>query len=86
MADDTYLQLVDGEVRAVDLSEMMRRHRAAVVKARADAVDQAADLFCDPAFDIAETYSAADAVMPAAMTDAAANVALALREVELGGP
>jgi hypothetical protein len=83
VADDVYLMLVDGKVQAVDLAPMMRRHRARAVKARADAIDQAADLLMDEAFDPGETWDAAEAQgMPAGAIDAAGNVALALSEIE----
>lgn len=86
MSDDTYLMLVDGEVQAVDLGPMMRRHRAAHVEAQAGPIDQAADLFGDSAFDPAETYDACEAAgMPNSAVNAAAHVAVTLREIELGG-
>jgi hypothetical protein len=83
VSDDTYLMLVDGQVQAVDLGPMMRRHRAAHVKARADAIDQAADLLMDQAFDPGETWDAAEASgMPAGAIDSAGNVALVLSAIE----
>jgi hypothetical protein len=82
--DDTYLMLgSDGVVRPVDLAPMMRRHRAAHIKARADAIDQAADLLMDQAFDPGETWDAAEAQgMPAGAIDSAGNVALLLSAIE----
>jgi hypothetical protein len=85
MSDDTYLMLVDGEVQAVDLGPMMRRHRAAHVEARADVIDPAAALFADPAFDLEETYDVAEAALPSADVNAASYIGLVLREVELNG-
>jgi hypothetical protein len=62
-----------------------RAHRGRVAGLRADAIDQVADLFGDPAFDPGQTYDAAEAWgMPGAAIDAAAHVAVALREIELG--
>jgi hypothetical protein len=84
VSDDTYMMLVDGEVREVDLGPMMRRHRAAHVEARADVIDPAA-LFADPAFDLEETYDAAEAALPGADVNAASYIGLVLREVELNG-
>jgi hypothetical protein len=84
VTDDTYLMLGDdGQVRPVDLGPMMRRHRARHVKARADAIDQAADLLMDQAFDPGETWDAAEAQgMPAGAIDSAGNVALLLSQIE----
>jgi hypothetical protein len=80
---DTYLMLVDGKVQAVDLGPMMRRHRAEHVKARADAIDPAADLLMNESFDVEETWVAAAAagMLPGAI-DSAGNVALMLRWIE----
>jgi hypothetical protein len=82
--DDTYLMLDgDGQVVPVDLGPMLRRHRAAHIKARADAIDQAADLLMDEAFDLAQTWDACEASgMPPGAIDSAGNVALALRRIE----
>jgi hypothetical protein len=86
VADDVYLMLVDGKVTAVDLGSVMRRHRAAHIKARADAIDQAADLLMDEAFDVGATWDAAEASgMPEGMIDSAGNVALILARIERGG-
>lgn len=83
MTNDTYLMLVDGKIEAVDLGPMLRRHRAEIVGYRARAVDQAAELLLDEAFDPSETWDAAEAAgMPAGMIDSAGNVALVLAEVE----
>jgi hypothetical protein len=83
VADDVYLMMVDGKVQAVDLGPMMRRHRDAHIKARADAIDQAADLLMDQAFDPGETWDAAEAQgMPEGAIDSAGNVALLLSAIE----
>jgi hypothetical protein len=51
---------------------------------KADAIDQAADLFGTPGFDPVETYDACEAAgMTVGQTDSAANVAVTLREIEL---
>ena len=82
--DDVYLMLGDdGKVVPVDLAPMMRRHRAAHIEARADAIDQAADLLMDEAFDPGETWDAAEAQgLPAGAIDSAGNVALLLSQIE----
>jgi hypothetical protein len=81
--DDTSLMLVDGKVVPVDLGPMLRPHRAAHVKARADAIDQAADLLMDQAFDPEATWDAAEASgMPEGAIDSAGNVALLLSQIE----
>src|SRR5438034_9626801 len=54
--------------------------RKAAVGARADRIDQAAALFADPAFDLEETYGAAEAAMPGADVNAASYIGLILRE------
>jgi hypothetical protein len=85
VTDDTYLMLVDGKVVPVDLAPVMRRHRAAHVKARADLIAQAASMLGDEAFTLEESYEAAEAAMPPGMVNAAGHIAVTLREVELGG-
>jgi hypothetical protein len=81
--DDTYLMLVDGKVVPVDLGPMLRRHRAAHIKFRADAIDQAADLLMDEAFDLEATLDTCEASgMGSGAIDSAGNVALALRRIE----
>ena len=81
--DDTYLMLVDGKVVPVDLGPVLRRHRATHIEARADAIDQAADLLMDQAFDPGETWDACEASgMPAGAIDSAGNVALLLSQIE----
>jgi hypothetical protein len=83
--DDTYLMLVDGQVVPVDLGPMLRRHRAAHIKAQADAIDEAAGLLMDEAFDPESTWDACEASgMPSGAIDSAGNVALALWQVERG--
>jgi hypothetical protein len=80
---DMHMMLVDGKVVAVDMEPMLRRHRAAHIKARADAIDQAADLLMNEAFGVNETWDAAEASgMPAGAIDSAGNVALVLRNIE----
>jgi hypothetical protein len=80
---DMHLMLVDGKAVAVDMEPMLRRHRAAHIKARADAIDQAADLLMDEAFDLAQTWDACEASgMGSGAIDSAGNVALALRRIE----
>jgi hypothetical protein len=67
----------------VDPGPMLRPHRAAHVKARADAIDQAADLLMDQAFDPEATWDAAEASgMPEGAIDSAGNVALLLSQIE----
>jgi hypothetical protein len=75
----------DGKVTEADMGPMLRRRRAEVIRHRADAIDQAASMFGDEAFDIEETYQAAEAAMPDGMVNSAAHVALALAEVERHG-
>jgi len=59
--------------------------RSGTVAARADAIDQAAELFGDSVFDPAETYDAAEAWgLPVGAVDAAAHIAVTLRQVESG--
>jgi hypothetical protein len=83
---DTYLMLVDGKVVAVDMGPMIERHRRAHIKARADAIDQAADLLMDEAFDVNATWDAAEAAgMPEGAIDSAGNVALLLARIEHDG-
>lgn len=83
MSDDTYLMLVDGEVRAVDLSPMMRRHRSEIARLRADAIDPAAAVTADEAFSADEVR---DMWRRSGLSqddlDAAANVAFELWTVE----
>jgi hypothetical protein len=83
MADMHMMLGPDGKVVAVDMEPMLRRHRVAHVKARAGAIDQAADLLMDEAFDVAHTWDACEASgMPPGAIDSAGNVALVLREIE----
>ena len=83
MADMHMMLGPDGKVVAVDMEPMLRRHRAAHIEARAGAIDQAADLLMDQAFDVAETWDAAEAQgMPAGAIDSAGNVALLLSQIE----
>jgi hypothetical protein len=83
VSDDTYLMLVDGEVRAVDLGPVMRRHRAAHVKAGADAIDPAADVLANGAFsadEISEMWVASG--LSDDDLDSASNVGVTLVEIE----
>ena len=81
---DMYMMLgPDGKVVQVDLEPMLRRHRVAHIEARAEAIDQAADLLMDGAFDPGETWDACEASgMPPGAIDSAGNVALVLRSIE----
>jgi hypothetical protein len=82
---DMHLMLVDGKVVPVDMGPVLRRFRARHVRARAGTLDQAAALFADNAFDPAQTWDAGLAYgLSDADLDAAAHVAVVLREVELG--
>jgi hypothetical protein len=83
---DMHMMLVDGKVVQVDLGPMMRRHRAAVVEARAGLIGQAADVAAG-GFD--ETFSAdevSDMWRASGLSgddlDSAANAALVLSEIE----
>ncbi len=87
IADDDPHRAV--KLRARDLgaaaAELEAAARHGHAAARADRIDQAAALFADPAFDLEETYAAAEAAMPGADVNAASYIGLVLREVELGG-
>jgi hypothetical protein len=85
MSDDTYLMLVDGKAVPVDLGPVLRRHRDRHVEARVGLISAAAFMFMDEAFTVEESYDAASAAMPGGMVDAAAHIAVTLREVEQGG-
>jgi hypothetical protein len=75
----------DGKVVEVDMGPVIRRHRDRHIKARADAIDQAADLLMDAAFDPGETWDACEALgMPDGAIDSAGNVALLLSQIERG--
>ena len=82
MSDDTYLMLVDGVVQEVDLGPVMRRHRAAVVKARAAAMSEVVELLGVESLDIKEVCDASG--LPEPGVDAATYVALVLRLAEMG--
>jgi len=59
--------------------------RPVIVEARADAIDQAAELLMDDAFDVESTWDAAEAAgLPDGMIDSAGNAALLLWQVERG--
>jgi hypothetical protein len=80
---DVHMMLVDGKVVMVDMGPVIRRHRVRAVGARAGAIDQAADLLMDAAFDPMETWDACEAAgMPEGAIDSAGNVALVLRYIE----
>jgi hypothetical protein len=80
--DDTYLMLVDSKVVPVDLGPVLRRHRAAHVKARADAIGEVADLAASEAFDLDEVCAAGEARIGERGVDAALGVAWELIQVE----
>jgi hypothetical protein len=83
---DMHLMLVDGKVVEVDLGPMLRRHRDAHIRARADAIDQAASMFGDECFDIEETYETCEAAgLANGVVNSAAHIALVLAEVERWG-
>ncbi len=81
--DDTYLMLVDGKVVPVDLGPMMRRHRAEIVRHRADALCEVADLAASPAFDLDEVNEAAEARIGEAWADAALGPVWELMQIEM---
>jgi hypothetical protein len=86
MADMHMMLDSDGQVVAVDLGPMLRRHRAAHVEAKAGRIDQAADLLMNESFGVDETWDAAEASgMPGGLIDSAGNVALVLRQIEETG-
>jgi hypothetical protein len=80
--DDTYLMLVDGKVVPVDLGPVLRRHRAAHVKFRADAIGEVADLAASPAFDLDEVCASGEARIGERGVDAALGVAWELMQIE----
>jgi len=83
VSDDTYLMLgEDGRVAAVDLGPMMRRRRAEIVKLRADAVTEVADLAADPAFSLDEVGAAGTERFGADVVDRAFDVVYELLQVE----
>jgi hypothetical protein len=83
MPDDTYLMLVDGKVTAVDLGPMMRRHRAAHIKHRADAIDEAAAAFTEECFDPETVWDAS--TLSDADLDSAGHIAVTLVKIENHG-
>jgi hypothetical protein len=83
VADDVYLQLVDGVVQAVDMGPMMRRNRAAIVKARAAGLYEAAEMFGTHSLDPSGVYDSCEAAaMSSARVNSAAHVAVTLMEIE----
>jgi hypothetical protein len=62
-----------------------RAQRMRLVRVRADAIGQAAALLADEAFDLDESYAAAETAMPPGMVNAAGHIALVLAEVERWG-
>jgi hypothetical protein len=83
MTDDTYLMLgEDDRVTAVDLGPMMRRHRAAHIKARADAIGEVADLAASQAFDLDEVCASGEARIGERGVDAALGVVWELMQIE----
>jgi len=82
MSDDTYLMLVDGKVVPVDLGPMLRRHRAEVVRLRADAIGEVADLVACEAFDLGDVCESGEARIGEAGVDAALGAVWELIQVE----
>jgi hypothetical protein len=83
MADMHMMLGPDGKLTEVDMGPVLARHRDRHIKARADAIDQAADLLMDAAFDPSDTWDACEASgMPEGAIDSAGNVALELSRVE----
>jgi hypothetical protein len=81
---ENYLMLgADGAVVMADLGPMLARHRAGIVKARADAVGRLADALACESLDIMEVCEAPG--LPVAMVDSATYAALVLRLAELSG-
>jgi hypothetical protein len=72
----------DGKVVEVDLEPMLRRHRVACVKARADAIGEVADLAASEAFDLDEVCAAGEARIGERGLDAALGVAWELIQIE----
>jgi hypothetical protein len=82
---DMHMMLVDGKVVEVDMGPVIRRFKDRHIKARAGAIDQAAELLMDAAFDPGETWDACEASgMPEGAIDSAGNVALLLSQIERG--
>lgn len=79
---DMHLMLVDGKLAEVDMGPVIRRFKGRHIKARADLIDQAADLLGDEAFTLEESYEAAEAAMPPGMVNSAGHIAATLAEVE----
>jgi len=77
--------LAGGKVVHVDMGPVIERHRRSVIRARADAIGQAAAMLGDPAFTLEESYEAAEAAMPPGMVNAAGHIAVTLAEVERYG-
>lgn len=80
MSDDVYLMLVDGKVVPVDLGPMLRRHRAAHVKARADAITELSAALAEECFDPETVWDTS--TLPDGLKNAAADVTVALLEIE----
>jgi hypothetical protein len=62
-----------------------RSLRMRLVRARAAPIDEAAALMMDEAFDLDETFTAAETAMPGPMVNSAGHIALTLEEVERWG-
>jgi len=78
-----HLMLVDGKVVHVDMGPVLRRHRAEIVRLRADAIGPAADLTADEAFsteEVKEMWQRSG--LSDDDLDAAANAAMAVWTVE----
>jgi hypothetical protein len=57
-------------------------HRREVALARAEVIDQAADVLMCESFDLEDSWAAAESVMSPGMVDSAGNVVLMLRWIE----
>jgi len=83
MSDDMHLMLdADGKVVHVDMGPVLRRHRAEVVRLRAAAVAEVADLAASEAFDLDEVGAAGTERFGADVVDAAFDVVWELLQVE----
>ena len=84
MADDMHMMIgEDGQVTMVDLGPMLARHRAAVVAVRAAAVGEVAAALSEECFDPGTVWDAS--TLPVTAKDAAAHVAVTLRQIEQQG-
>lgn len=72
----------DGRITTVDLTGMLRRHRAAIVRARAAAMCEVVEALAVESIDIAELLDASGLDEPG--RDAACYLALSLKLAESG--